>query len=159
MTSDVRFGVVGLTRGLSFLRLCDVVGGARVTAIHDTDETRGREVAAEAGTAYTASMDELLSMDIDAVVVASPVPHHSAHAIQALAAGKHVLSEVVACTSIEQAHALVDAVRASDAVYMLAENYRYLDEVELTRRMYADGRFGDVYYAEAEYLHDCRDLW
>lgn len=159
MPADVRFGVVGLTRGLSFLRLCEVVGGARVTAIHDTDEERGREVAATAGATYAASMADLLDADIDAVVVASPVPFHSQHAIQALDAGKHVLSEVIACTSLEQAHALVNAVRRSDAVYMLAENYRYLDEVELTRRMYADGRFGDVYYAEAEYLHDCRDLW
>lgn len=159
MSADVRFGVIGLTRGLSFLRLCEVVGGARVTAIHDTDEVRGREVAATAGAAYASSMEELLDADIDAVVVASPVPHHSQHAIQALQAGKHVLSEVIACTSLTEAHELVDAVRASDAVYMLAENYRYLDEVELTRRMYTDGRFGDVYFAEAEYLHDCRDLW
>lgn len=159
MPADVRFGVIGLTRGLSFLRLCEVVGGARVTAIHDTDEARGREVAAKAEATYAASMDELLDTDIDAVVIASPVPYHSQHAIQALGAGKHVLSEVIACTSLGEAHALVDAVRASGAVYMLAENYRYLDEVELTRRMYADGRFGDVYYAEAEYLHDCRDLW
>ncbi|WP_070195878.1 Gfo/Idh/MocA family protein [Streptomyces oceani] len=159
MPADVRFGVVGLTRGLSFLRLCEVVGGARVTALHDTDEVRGREVAAEAGATYAPSMAELLDSDIDAVVIASPVPYHSQHAVQALAAGKHVLSEVIACTTLAEARALVAAVRASDAVYMLAENYRYLDEVELTRRMYADGRFGEVYYAEAEYLHDCRDLW
>ncbi|MBA0052026.1 Gfo/Idh/MocA family oxidoreductase [Streptomyces sp. AJS327] len=159
MPADVRFGVIGLTRGLSFLRLCEVVGGARVTALHDTDAARGREVAARAGARYAPSMDALLAEDVDAVVVASPVPYHAQHAVRALAAGKHVLSEVIACTSLEEARALVDAARASDAVYMLGENYRYLDEVELTRRLYADGRFGEVYYAEAEYLHDCRDLW
>lgn len=159
MSTEVRFGVIGLTRGLSFLRLCEVVGGARVTAIHDTDEVRGRAVAAEAQATYASTMDELLDTDIDAVVIASPVPYHCRHAIQALRAGKHVLSEVIACTSLDEAHALVDAARNSSAVYMLAENYRYLDEVELTHRMVADGRFGQVYYGEAEYLHDCRDLW
>jgi predicted dehydrogenase len=42
---------------------------------------------------------------------------------------------------------------------MMAENYRYMDEVELLRRLNLDRRFGDVYYGEGEYLHDCRDLW
>ena len=42
---------------------------------------------------------------------------------------------------------------------MLAENYRYLDEVELLKRLHDDGRFGDLYYGAGEYLHDCRDLW
>jgi predicted dehydrogenase len=42
---------------------------------------------------------------------------------------------------------------------MLAENYRYLDEVELLKRLHDDGRFGELYYGEGEYLHDCRDLW
>lgn len=159
MTEDVRFGVVGLTRGRSFLKLCEVVGGARVTALFDTDAARGQEVAEQAGARFASSFIELLDSGIDAVVVASPVPFHAEHAVAALRAGTHVLSEVIACTSLDEAHALVDAARGSDAVYMLAENYRYLDEVELTRRLHVDGRFGDVYYGEAEYLHDCRDLW
>lgn len=159
MTSDVRFGVIGLTRGMSFLRLCEVVGGATVTAIFDTDAERGRSVAADAGAQYVSSLDELLAADIDAVVVASPVPYHSEHAISALRAGKHVLSEVIACTTFDEASDLVDAARAGDATYMLSENYRYHDEVELVRRMYTAGRFGAVYYGEGEYLHDCRDLW
>ncbi len=60
---------------------------------------------------------------------------------------------------MEQADDLVRAVRESKCFYMLAENYRYLDEVELVRRLNLDGRFGEVYYGEGEYLHDCRDLW
>lgn len=159
MSDDVRFGVIGVARGLSFLRLCEVVGGARVTAIHDTDSERGRSVAAQADAVFAPTMEELLDCDVDAVMVASPVPWHSEHARQALQAGKHVLSEVIACTSMAEAHALVDAARSSDAVYMLAENYRYRDEVELVRRLHADHRFGHVYYGEGEYLHDCRDLW
>jgi predicted dehydrogenase len=79
--------------------------------------------------------------------------------VEALRAGKHVLSEVTACHTLEDARALVDAARASDAIYMMAENYRYLDEIELLKRLHDAGRFGEVYYGEGEYLHDCRGLW
>jgi predicted dehydrogenase len=42
---------------------------------------------------------------------------------------------------------------------MLAENYRYLDEVELVKRMHDDGRFGALYFGEGEYLHDCQGIY
>jgi predicted dehydrogenase len=42
---------------------------------------------------------------------------------------------------------------------MLAENYCYLDEVELVKRLADSGSFGEIYYGEGEYVHDCRDLF
>src|SRR6267378_5325902 len=41
---------------------------------------------------------------------------------------------------------------------MLAENYRFIDDIELVNRMADDGRFGRMSFGEGEYLHDCRDL-
>src|SRR5258707_10378767 len=41
---------------------------------------------------------------------------------------------------------------------MLAENYRFINDVELVKRMADDGRFGQIGFAEGEYVHDCRDL-
>jgi predicted dehydrogenase len=155
----IRFGVIGLRRGRSFIRVCRAVGGATVKALHDVDAARVERAAGEIGARPFTELTPFLEADIDAVVVASPVPFHAAQAIAALAAGKHVLSEVTACQSLAEADALVRTARASEAVYMLAENYRYLDEVELLQRLHANGRFGQLYYGEGEYLHDCRDLW
>jgi predicted dehydrogenase len=42
---------------------------------------------------------------------------------------------------------------------MLAENCCFMDEIELVRRLFNDGRFGEVYYGEGDYVHDCRDLF
>src|SRR5262249_14450181 len=75
-----------------------------------------------------------------------------------LAAGKHVLCEVPAVLTLEDAHALVAAAEKSPGVYMLAENYCYIPEVQAVRRLCDDGRFGDVTYAEGQYLHACRSL-
>lgn len=155
----IRFGVVGLRRGKSFVRVCNSVGGATVTSLYDIDaETVGR-AAQDIGAQAFSDYDAFLASEIDAVVIASPVPFHAQQAIAALDAGKHVLSEVTACDTLEDAHALVAATRRNSTHYMMAENYRYMDDVELIKRLNDDNRFGDVYYGEGEYIHDCRDLW
>jgi predicted dehydrogenase len=156
---EIRFGVIGLNRGRSFVKVCRAVGGAEVTALYDIDAGRAEGEAAAIGARAYGDLDAFLAGPIDAVAIASPLPFHARQAVAALAAGKHVLSEVTACHTLEDARALVRAQRASRAVYMLAENYRYFDEVELLRRMHADGRFGEVYFGEGEYLHDCRGIY
>ncbi len=157
---NVRFGIIGLRRGKSFARVCGTVPGAEVTALHDIDVERLEGAASELGVRAFESLEDMLACDeVDCVVIASPLPVHAEQAVLALEAGKHVLSEVTACSTLEQARALVAAAEESSAVYMMAENCCYLDEVELVRRLYADGRFGKVYFGEGEYLHDCRELW
>ncbi len=43
----IRFGVIGLHRGQSFVKICRAVGGARVTALYDINLPRAKQVAAE----------------------------------------------------------------------------------------------------------------
>lgn len=155
----IRFGVIGLRRGQSFVRVCQAVGKSEVTALYDVDGGTAATVASEIGAQAFTELDTFLESDIDAVVIASPLPYHARQAIAALEAGKHVLSEVTACHTLKDAQALAAAANRSEAKYMMAENYRYLDEVELLKRLQDDGRFGDLYFGEGEYLHDCKDLW
>jgi len=153
-------GGVGTSRGMSFARVARVLGeDATVTAVCDIVPEYADRRAAEIGAKAFYDYDAMLSSGIDAVVVATPLQLHADQAIEALERDIHVLSEVTACHDLESAERLVAAVRSSKAVYMLSENYRYFDEVELLKRMADDGRFGDLYYAEGEYLHDCRDLF
>ena len=155
----VKFGVIGLRRGASFVRVCGAARGAAVTALYDIDAEAVVKAAEDIDARPFSDFEEFLNADIDAVVVASPLPFHAGQAAQALRAGKHVLSEVTASLDMEQARDLVAAARESQALYMMAENYRYMDEVELLKRLADAGRFGQIYYLEGEYLHDCKDLW
>jgi predicted dehydrogenase len=155
----IRFGVIGLRRGQSFVRICQAVGGATVTSIFDIDGERAAAVGAEFDARPFTDLEQFLASDIDAVVIASPLPYHAQQAIAALDAGKHVLSEVTACHTLDDARALAAAAGCSNAIYMMAENYRYMDEVEHLKRLHDAGRFGDLYFGEGEYLHDCKDLW
>lgn len=157
--NSLRFGVIGLRRGQSLARACQAAGDAVVTALYDLDATKGRSMAAAIQADFYAEFDAFLAAPVDAVVVASPIPYHAAQSIAALNAGKHVLSEVTACHTLEDARALVAAARRAQTIYMLAENCCYYDEIELVKRLYDAGRFGEVYYGEGDYVHDCRQLF
>ena len=83
---------------------------------------------------------------VDIVVVATPMPLHAPQSIQALQAGKHVLSEVTAAVSLEECWRLLQAAQASGTTYMMAENYCYFRENVLIREMARKGLFGELYF-------------
>lgn len=163
----IRFGIigaghrgVGTSRGDSFIEVLKHFEGTAVTAIFDIQPENAKRAAERAGGAQAfVELDPFLDSGLDAVVICSPVKFHAEQAAAALARNIHVLSEVTAAHSMEAARMLAEAAGRSKAQYMLAENYRYLDEVELVKRLVRDGRFGETYFAEGEYVHDCKDLW
>lgn len=106
---------------------------------------------------YT-DFDAFLKSGLDAVIIATPVYQHTQQAIAFLEAGIPVLSEVTPVNSLTEAAQLAAAVERTGGFYMLAENYRFINDVELVKRMVDDGRFGHIHFAEGEYLHDTRDL-
>lgn len=100
------------------------------------------------------NLDEMLESDVDAVYIATDAPLHTTHVKKALAAGKHVISEIPAVYTKEEARELKAAVLAHPELkYMAAENCFYWAFIEAWKRMHEDGKFGDVVYAESEYLH------
>jgi predicted dehydrogenase len=78
--------------------------------------------------------------------------------VAALRAGKHVLSEVPAVWSVEEGRLLARTVEETGRKYMFAENMNYMAFIQTFDRLVKDGRIGEPYYAEAEYIHDCRSL-
>jgi len=163
---DIKFGVIGgvhkgtgTSRGRGFIRMLQVLG-ARVTAVYDVvRENAERAVELAPGASAFTDFDAFLESGIEAAAICSPVHVHAEQAVTCLERGIHVLSEVPSASTLEDARALVRAAEKGSARYMLAENYRYLDDVELVKRMVEDGRFGELYFAEGAYVHDCKDLW
>jgi myo-inositol 2-dehydrogenase / D-chiro-inositol 1-dehydrogenase len=79
---------------------------------------------------------ELLALEeVDAVVVATPNHTHVDIVSDCLAAGKHVLCEKPACTSLEQLKKLEEAVESSDRIYQVGLECRYLPVFREMRRM------------------------
>ncbi|MCX7599621.1 MAG: Gfo/Idh/MocA family oxidoreductase [Armatimonadetes bacterium] len=156
----LRFAVVGARRGVGLAAVIAANPKCQLVAIFDPRRERAEQAATNLGAArVAASYEELLaSEDIDAVVIASPMPFHATQAIAALEADKHVLSEVPAIASPEEAEPLVKAAAKSRGKYMLAENMAYFAWVQAFDTLVKEGFIGDPVYGECEYVHDCRDL-
>jgi predicted dehydrogenase len=107
------------------------------------------------------SLEQLIQDDsLDAVAVFSGAPDHARHCIAALRAGKHVFCAVPAAMTLEECQQLRDAVRETGLTYMMAETSYYRQSAISARNFYQEGRFGNIYYTEAEYLHaGLESLW
>ncbi|MDI6828523.1 MAG: Gfo/Idh/MocA family oxidoreductase, partial [Armatimonadota bacterium] len=100
------------------------------------------------------SFEELLKdKNIDAVAIFTPAPLHARHSIIALKAGKHVMCAVPAVMTIEEAEELKDTVEKTGLTYMMAETSYYHQSVISARMWYEEGKFGEIFYSEAEYYH------
>jgi predicted dehydrogenase len=148
----IRLGVFGVGRGLSYARAAGGLG-MRVVALCDSREAAVKDAATEFGaTAYT-QFDDFLSHDMDAVVIANFFHQHAPFAIRALEAGRHVLSECIACKTPAEGVALARAVERTGRIYLFAENYPFFAYNQEMRRLYLAGEVGEVQYAEGEYIH------
>ena len=159
-TTPIHLGIVGACgRGSSFKAACDALPQVRIHAICDID-AKGLPDAAERLSAveqYTDYEEMLTRSDLDAVIIATPMPFHAPQAISALQRNLHVFSEVPAAISIEECKTLTLAANTSDGIYMMGENYTYRKENVLIRELVRQGLFGETYYAEGEYLHELKE--
>jgi predicted dehydrogenase len=101
---------------------------------------------------------EFVSADLDAVVIVTPVPFHAEQTVAALSAGLHVLCEVTAANSIEGCARIVETVRRTGKIYMMAENCVYWPFIQDWKKLVREGRLGEVFYSECEYVHPIADL-
>lgn len=148
----IRVGVIGVGRGQTFMHQAPAAG-MELVALCDTWEARLQEVGQRYGVTTYTEYDRFLEHDMDAVILANYFHEHAPFAIKALNAGKHVMSECIACASQAEAVALCRAVEASGKIYCFAENYPYTAANLELARLYKAGEIGQVLYAEGEYIH------
>ncbi len=101
----------------------------------------------------------LRDVDLEALLIATPATFHARFCCQALAKDIHVMSEVPAVFTTEEARELWRAQQAGRALYMLGANPNLWGFVEAAVDLVAKGSLGTPYYMEAEYVHDIRRLF
>ncbi|MGC4107876.1 MAG: Gfo/Idh/MocA family oxidoreductase [Thermomicrobiales bacterium] len=84
----------------------------------------------------------LESDDVDAVLILAPVGLHHTIALEAIAAGKHVLIEKPFAISVRAAHQIVDAAAAKGVTVGVAESVRYTEPTRAARWLIDQGTLG-----------------
>ncbi|BCW12140.1 dehydrogenase [Arthrobacter sp. NtRootA4] len=117
------------------------------------------EAAAKYGWAESATdwRSVIARDDIDIVDICAPGWMHAEIALEALAAGKHVLVEKPLANTLEEAELMATAAasaRGRGVQSMIGFNYRRVPALALARELIAEGRLGTVRHVRAAYLQD-----
>ena len=94
----------------------------------------------------------LLARNIDAVVIASPVALHAEHALEAIAAGKHVFVEKPLAMSPEEGTAVVRAARAGERTLFVGHLLLYHPAVRRMLDLIHEGEIGHVRHVRSRRL-------
>ena len=153
-TKPVRIGIVGGRFGATFQ--WHLEPSAQVEAVCDLRKDR-RQTLSEVylcPNQYDDFREMLKHPGLDAVGVFTPAPLHAWMAVEAMEAGKHVISAVPAALTIEDLERLIETVKRTGVRYMMAETSYYRPEIIAAREMSERGEFGTIVYSEAEYHHE-----
>jgi predicted dehydrogenase len=150
VTAPVRVGVVGLGYwGPNLARNFAAIPGSEVTWLCDADEAARERICRTLPAARTtADLDDLLAdRDLNAVVLATPVPTHAELAIRVLEAGKHCFVEKPLAQSAADAERAVGAAQRAERVLMVGHLLEYHPGVRRLKDLTESGELGDeIYY-------------
>ncbi|NLE30315.1 MAG: Gfo/Idh/MocA family oxidoreductase [Phycisphaerae bacterium] len=149
----IRVGVIGVRRGECFAHGAVESVGMKLVAICDSWQERLKQAEKNLNVTTYTDYDKFLEHDMDAVILANFFHQHAPFAVKALKAGKHVMSETAACSTVAEGVELIEAVEKSGKIYMFAENYPYMVFNQEMRRLYQAGKIGTFMYGEGEYVH------
>ena len=123
--------------------------GLTLAGVCETDPTR-RKVAAATESVPTYEHIEEVCADDDVDMVSLIVPHHlhAPLAIQAMEAGKHVLTEKPMCVTTEEADEMIAAAEDNDVMLTVYHNRRWDADWVTVRTLIDDGAVGEVFLVE-----------
>lgn len=149
----LRVGVVGGNFGLGFP--WHLHPNCEVTAVADLFDDRRERMKKLFGcdNAYAEFHPMLKDRKVDAVAFYTYGPDHARHCIDALKAGKHAMTVIPAAVRLEDCQELIDTVKASGLTYMYAETGCFHPAAMASRAFFKEGKYGDVYYTDGEYVH------
>jgi predicted dehydrogenase len=144
--NTIRIGLLGAgdVADLHAEAINDLEGSELVGLWNRTPE-KGKLKAVQYGCKTYASVDDLLNdPDIDAVFILTNMETHCEYTIKAAKAGKHVLVEKPAASTIEELERMSRAIAEAGVKCMPVHNYIYETGIRRAKDMIQSGKLGDV---------------
>lgn len=124
-------------------------GAADVVAVSDPSPLALDQAAAAApGARAVASFEDLLALDLDGVMIATPSALHAEQAVAALGCGASVFCQKPLARTAAETRQVVAAARAADRLLAVDLSYRHVAGVPELRRLVQDGALGHVFAAD-----------
>src|SRR5881396_1873605 len=111
----------------------------------------GAIVQRRGGSDFVHSVEDLLTRDIDLVVIATPNVSHYPIAKQCLLAGRHVVVDKPFTTTLAEAEELVRLAAEQRRVLSVYHNRRYVGDFVTLRQLLSEGELGRVVQFESRF--------
>lgn len=95
--------------------------------------------------------EQLLALELDGIVIATPSALHAEQAIAALARGRAVFCQKPLGRNAAETHAVIAAARAADRLLQVDLSYRFTAGMQRIRELIRSGGLGRVYAIQAEF--------
>ncbi|MGQ0569140.1 MAG: Gfo/Idh/MocA family protein [Armatimonadota bacterium] len=136
----MRLGVYGAGQmGSVHARSLAAASGVVMVGIADADEQRARTTAAAVGATPCADLEALLTLSLDAVVIAVPNVLHASACITALEQGVHVFCEKPMATNLDDGRRVMETVGRTGRAYQMGFNRRFAPAYVELRDLVARG--------------------
>jgi predicted dehydrogenase len=164
----MNFGVIGYGYwGPNIVRNLSSLEGSKVLTIADlSPAARARAQKANPGINVTAdAMEVILSTQIDAVAIVSPVWTHFELAKSALENGKHVFVEKPFTTTSAQGEELIELARKKNLTIMVDHTFLFTGAVRKIIELLDQEALGKLYYYDSTrvnlglFQHDVNVIW
>jgi predicted dehydrogenase len=137
----LRVAIIGVGRtAAGHARAVQAYPGGQVTAVAEVDEAKGRAFAARLGGIpwYPDHRQVCVREDVDAVILTTPNFLHAPQALDAIAAGKHVLCEKPLAVTTAECTAIVEAARRARVTVAVGHHYHHTGPTLAARAALAD---------------------
>lgn len=132
--------------GRNRLQAVAETGAVDIAGVADSSEEMTRQaLAAAPGAEAAASLADLLRLDLDGVVIATPSALHAEQAIAALEAGCAVFCQKPLGRTAAEARAVVEAARRVDRLLAVDLSYRFTEGMRRIRELVRAGDLGRVF--------------
>lgn len=156
--SKTGVGVIGLGHnGMAFCERYLKNPKCELVAVCDTDETRLQYAADKFGVKRYRDYEILNDPAIEAISIHTPDCSHREPFVKALETGRHVFVEKPMADTEEDTRLMVECYRKhKDKAVLVGHVLRYDKYFSLIKQLVEQGTLGDIFYLEADYIHDLR---
>ena len=147
----VGFGVIGVGGiGKAHCRAIKDIENAELVAIADIDEPVARQRGEEFGCeVYSDYLKMLERDDIEIIEVCTPSGMHGEHAVTAMKAGKHVMSEKPLEITLKKIDEMIAVSESTGMTLSCIFQNRFSDSAQQIHRALQQQKFGAIIYGEA----------
>lgn len=157
----IRVGIIGVGNVLNqYLDKIGVHPDVDIVALADVNSEAVKAKAAEYGVAKALTPEELLAdPEVELVLNLTPPKLHAPVSLQAIAAGKHVLSEKPFATSLQEAQEILDAAEKAGVKVGSAPTTFLGSGMQTSRKLIDDGWIGQPVAAFGSFACRGYEYW